>query len=214
VSRWTALVGLVVGIVLAAGSAVLWLSAGAPPTPAAAPPVAPAVRPDPGPAPAGSSPAVPAAASAAVPVRIRAVDAGVDAPVVATGVDARGGMEIPQDVRTVGWYRFGARPGGSAGSAVLSGHVDDRIQGLGAFHRLVDLEVGDTVEVTLADGSLVTYRVDGVKQVVKAALPTDRVFARDGPPRLTLVTCGGDFDTAVRSYRDNVVVTAVATIGS
>jgi sortase (surface protein transpeptidase) len=92
---------------------------------------------------------------------------------------------------------------------VLSGHVDDRVQGLGAFHRLVDLEVGSPVEVTLADGSAVTYRVDGVDQVEKATLPTDRLFARDGPPRLALVTCGGDFDTAVRSYRDNVVVTAV-----
>jgi sortase (surface protein transpeptidase) len=97
---------------------------------------------------------------------------------------------------------------------VLSGHVDDRVQGLGAFHRLVDLEVGSPVEVTLADGSAVTYRVDGVDQVEKATLPTDRLFARDGPPRLALVTCGGDFDTAVRSYRDNVVVTAVLAGGS
>jgi LPXTG-site transpeptidase (sortase) family protein len=115
---------------------------------------------------------------------------------------------VPQDVNTVGWYRFGSGPGSAAGSSVLSGHVDDRVQGRGAFFELVDLAEGDPVEVTLDDGTVVGYRVVRVERVDKSALPVERVFARDGAPRLTLVTCGGEFDPAARSYRENVVVTA------
>ena len=43
----------------------------------------------------------------------------------------------------------------------------------------------------------------------KDALPADRLFARDVPPRLALVTCGGEFDARARAYADNVVVIAV-----
>jgi LPXTG-site transpeptidase (sortase) family protein len=132
----------------------------------------------------------------------------VDAAVVAVGVDGLGEMEVPGDVATVGWYRFGPGPGAGAGSAVLSGHVDDRVQGRGAFYRLSDLEPGDAVAVDLADGTAVDYRVTLVERIDKDELPVDRLFARDGAPRLTLVTCGGDFDRAARSYRENVVVTA------
>jgi sortase (surface protein transpeptidase) len=135
-------------------------------------------------------------------------DAGVDAPVVDTGVDERGGMAVPHDIRTVGWYRFGAGPGAAAGSAVLAGHVDDKIQGRGAFYRLANLPAGSPVEVTLADGTVVTYRVSAVERVPKTVLPADRLFARDGPPQLALITCGGAFDRAKGGYTDNVVVTA------
>jgi len=221
-------VGLVAGILLATGPAVLWLFGGTgddvgPLGPS--PQVAPAALRDPVPAtsaaPSAPSPTVGAIAAptatatiaaappAPPPVRIRAVDARLDAPVVDTGVDERGGMAIPHDIHTVGWYRFGVGPGASAGSAVLAGHVDDHIQGYGAFHRLAGLAVGNPVQVSLADGTVVTYRVSAVAHVAKDALPAGQVFARDGPPRLTLVTCGGAFNRAVGGYVDNVVVTAV-----
>jgi LPXTG-site transpeptidase (sortase) family protein len=141
-------------------------------------------------------------------VRVRLPDLGVDAPVAPVGVDDRGRMAVPLDVATVGWYRFGPGPGAAAGSAVLSGHVDDREQGFGAFHRLGDLAPGDPVAVDLADGDAVTYRVESVTQVPKADLPVADVFARDGSPRLTLVTCGGPFDYDASGYRENVVVVA------
>jgi hypothetical protein len=47
-----------------------------------------------------------------------------------------------------------------------------------------------------------------VERVAKAELPLDQIFARDGAPRLTLVTCGGAFNRATSGYTDNVVVTA------
>jgi sortase (surface protein transpeptidase) len=142
------------------------------------------------------------------PARIRLPSLGVDTAVVAVGVDGRGEMAVPEDVRETGWYRFGPAPGSAAGSSVVSGHVDDAVQGRGAFYRLIDLAVGDPVVVTTAAGVDLTFRVSAVRRIPKSALPVDELFARDGPPHLTLVTCGGAFDRASGSYRDNVVVTA------
>ena len=165
------------------------------------------------PSPAATSPPLavttaPVARDVAPPARIRLPSLDVDAAVVAVGVDERGEMAVPEDIREIGWYRFGPAPGSAAGSSVVSGHVDDRIQGRGAFYRLVDLAVGDPVVVTTTAGAELDYRVSTVRRIPKTALPVDELFARDGPPHLTLVTCGGVFDRASGNYRDNVVVTA------
>ena len=178
-------------------------------TPAPAPAVVPAAL-------ATATATAPATATAAAsdpgdvapPARIRLPSLGVDTAIVAVGVDARGEMAVPEDVRETGWYRFGPAPGSAAGSSVVSGHVDDKVQGRGAFYRLVDLAVGDPVVVTTAAGADLAFRVSAVRRIPKSTLPVDELFARDGPPHLTLVTCGGAFDRALGSYRDNVVVTA------
>ena len=203
--RSGALAGLIAGLALMVGPAGVWAAdAGTPvpvaPTPAAAaaaPPVTvPLAR-------IAEEPAAPAP-----PVRVRLPAIGVDAPVTPVGVDDRGRMDVPFDIRTVGWYRFGPGPGATTGSAVLSGHVDDRDQGYGAFHRLGALAPGDPVAVDLADGGVVSYRVAAVTRVPKGDLPVDEVFARTGAPRLTLVTCGGPFDNDAHAYTENVVVVA------
>jgi LPXTG-site transpeptidase (sortase) family protein len=142
------------------------------------------------------------------PVRVRLAGIDIDAPVVPVGVDDRGRMAVPLNVATVGWYHFGPGPGATSGSVVLSGHVDDREQGLGAFHRLADLAAGDPVTVARDDGTVLGYRVRTIERVGKADLPLAQVFARDGPPRLTLVTCGGAFDRSAGVYTQNVIVTA------
>lgn len=209
-----AVIGLTAGILLAVGPAALWLLGRAGVGGAvAAPPSAASPAPAPVAPPIGARPPAGADGTGAVdaptpPVRLRVVGVGVDAPVVDSGVDGRGRMAVPHDVGTVGWYRFGPNPGAPEGSVVLAGHVDDREQGRGAFHDLQDAEVGDPVEVVLADGRTLTYRVTGVERVAKDVLPVDRIFARDGPPRLALITCGGQFDRSAGAYADNVVVTA------
>jgi sortase (surface protein transpeptidase) len=141
------------------------------------------------------------------PVRVSAPSLGVDAPVDAVGIDRDGQMELPADVARVGWYRFGPEPG-AGGSAVLAGHVDDEEQGPGALFRLRDAAVGDELTVTDAAGTATRWRVVSRELITKQVLPVDRIFARDGAPRLTLITCGGPFLPEYRSYRDNVVVVA------
>lgn len=143
----------------------------------------------------------------APPLRLVVPDLGVDAAVVPVGVTDDDEMEIPADVTTVGWYRFGPSPG-TPGAAVLAGHVDDRVQGRGVFFDLSSIEPGATVTVAIDDGSTVDYRVTARRQYDKPLLPTDTLFSRDGPSRLVLITCGGEFDAAAGSYRSNVVVVA------
>lgn len=144
------------------------------------------------------------------PLRLAIPAIGVDAQVVEVGVAADTGlMEVPSDVATVGWYRFGPAPGAISGSAVLTAHVDSRAQGRGAFFALEQVQPGDTLQVDLADGSARTYEVVGRERVPKAELPTGELFATDGEPRLVLITCGGEFDRQARSYADNVVVYAL-----
>jgi len=116
-------------------------------------------------------------------------------------------MELPEDVDRVGWYRFGPAPG-AGGSAVLAGHVDERDQGLGVLAALRATPIGAEVLVTDAAGAVTRWRVVSRETVQKQALPLDRLFTRDGPPRLVLVTCGGPFLPELGSYRDNLVVVA------
>jgi sortase (surface protein transpeptidase) len=188
-----------------------------PPTARATPPAArttpPAARaPSPSPTAAPTEPSDPLAAvrpqASPRPLLVRIPAIGVDAALVEVGTGDDGGMEIPADVATAGWYRWGPRPG-EPGSAVIAGHVDSRTQGRGAFFDLRRLSPGDLVEVDYDDGSSTTFEVTGRDVVAKAVVPVDELFSRDGPARLTLVTCGGDFDRASGHYRDNVVVVAV-----
>jgi LPXTG-site transpeptidase (sortase) family protein len=142
----------------------------------------------------------------AAPERITIPAIGAAAPVVPVGLESDGTMEIPRDVATVGWFEPGVRPG-EDGSAVLSGHVDSRTQGRGAFFDLEDLDVGD--EVIVEGGQQVrTWRVVARQRFPKDELPVDDLFTRSGAPRLVLITCGGAFDAGARSYSDNVVVVA------
>jgi sortase (surface protein transpeptidase) len=153
-------------------------------------------------------PATPAeSAQRPPPARLAVPALGVDTVVDPVGVEPDGQMTIPAEVDRVGWYRFGPVPGDD-GSAVLAGHVDDAEQGLGAMAPLQGAEVGDEVVVTDAAGTATRWRVVSRELISKQVLPLDRLFARDGPPRLTLITCGGPFLPQFRSYRDNVVVVA------
>lgn len=139
------------------------------------------------------------------PTRLQLPSIEVDAAVNPVGVEPDGDMEVPP-AEQAGWYRFGPGPG-EPGSSVIAAHVDyDGVKG--AFFRLQEVEVGDPVEVELSDGSTASWVVTAVEQLPKDDLRTTPVFDRDGAPRISLITCGGDFDEAERSYRDNVVVTA------
>jgi sortase (surface protein transpeptidase) len=210
-----AVAGAVLGLALAVGVPTTWAvtrpsaTAGAPVEEVLTAPAGPSAPPAPDRLPSVSArPATPSAAEEPpAPVRLSVPGLGVTAPVDPVGVADDGQMALPEDVSRVGWYRFGPEPG-AGGSAVLAGHVDDREQGPGALFRLRDAAVGDELTVTDAAGTATRWRVVSRELITKQVLPVERLFARDGAPRLTLITCGGPFLPEYRSYRDNVVVVA------
>lgn len=131
---------------------------------------------------------------------------GVDADALSLRTSQNGSLEVPSTARDVGWYADGALPG-DVGPAVFAGHVD--LDGrAGVFSRLTTLRTGDRVEIVRPDGRPVSFVVTRVEQHAKDAFPTDAVYAPTEGPELRLVTCGGSFDRARGSYRDNVVVFA------
>jgi sortase (surface protein transpeptidase) len=148
----------------------------------------------------------------APPLQLRIPAIEVDTTVVTVGLEPDGAMEIPADVRTVGWYDPIAGAGvapGEAGTAVIAGHVDSRTQGRGAFWLLRDLTPGDLVEVVHVDGTVSQWQIEEVIRYPKTDVPIADIFTFDGPSRLALITCGGEFDRSSGSYLDNYVVTAV-----
>ncbi|WP_329047652.1 class F sortase [Amycolatopsis sp. NBC_01488] len=141
------------------------------------------------------------------PVRLRIPAIGVDAPaLVPLGLGADHQLEAPARFEDVGWYAAGPVPG-DPGPAVIAAHVDSR-SGPAPFFRLRDLRDGDQVFVARSDGQETRFVVDTVERYPKNAFPTDAVYGPAPGSALRLITCGGSFDAAKRSYRDNIVVYA------
>lgn len=176
-------------------------TAEAPPPTTAPPSTSPATVPPPSDAPPFT------AAAASPPARLALPSLEVDVPVRAVGRLPDGSMEIPGTTEA-GWYAPGPHPGAPSGSSVIAAHIDYGGQP-GAFFRLRELQVGELVSVTEADGTVHGYVVTERLQVPKEQLPIDELFRRTGAPTLTLITCGGAFDTGERRYSDNIVVRAV-----
>ncbi len=138
---------------------------------------------------------------------------GVDAPVEARGLNRAGAVDPPPyaEAGTVGWYRRGPQPG-APGAAVLVGHVDTD-DAPAVFYDLGSLKPGDTVGVGRADGTTAEFTVEDVSVFTKERFDAAKAYGpRDGKrAELRLITCGGDFDRARRSYSANVVVSAYLT---
>lgn len=144
------------------------------------------------------------------PILVSIEDLAVRSPVIP--VASYGGvMQIPEEISTIGWYSKGVSPGSEQGSAVLVGHRDGVEGGRGAFYGIEELESGDRITVTLSDGNRLKYLVKTVSVVDKDSIPAmaEYVFATDGDPRLTLITCGGPYEKADGGYQANVIVTAL-----
>jgi sortase (surface protein transpeptidase) len=143
-----------------------------------------------------------------IPTDLRIEAIGVAAEIRPYGVDPdTGQMDVPDNVVDVGWYEYGSSPG-EPGSAVLAAHVDLAGQGRGVFFDLHRLEPGDPIEIQFDDGSEATFSVRAKATYLKSDLPSEVIFSRSGPPVLTLVTCGGGFDSSISRYDSNVVVYA------
>jgi sortase (surface protein transpeptidase) len=140
------------------------------------------------------------------PLRVRIPEIGVDADVIDLGLNTDGTLEVPSDFAQTGWYTGRSVPG-ETGPSVVVGHVDSR-SGPAVFYRLSDLEVGHVIEIDRSDGLIALYRVSEKELVLKDEFPTERVYGDTAEPTLRLVTCGGDFDPAVNSYRGNLIVFA------
>ena len=142
------------------------------------------------------------------PVRIQIPTLKVSAPVMELGKNSDGSVQVPplNDHNLTGWYKYGPTPG-QRGSSVILGHVGS-YKGISVFFYIKTLRKGDPIAVTLADGAVADFTVDGVQRASKATFPTNAVYGHASYPGLRLVTCGGPFDYQTRNYLENIVVYA------
>ena len=161
------------------------------------------------PAPHGIFAAPPAARSAkqvARPVALTIPAIAVRTPLERLGRTPQGTLQVPASTTVAGWYTGSPRPG-EIGSSIIAGHIDST-QGPAVFFRLRLLRPGDLVYVRRSDGTLAVFRVYAEHMYPKNHFPTERVYGPTPDAELHLITCGGVFDQATRSYLSNVVVYA------
>ncbi|MEV4169288.1 class F sortase [Nonomuraea sp. NPDC049709] len=142
----------------------------------------------------------------AQPVRLRIPAINVSTRVTPLRLDAKGRLIAPTRFDRVGWNKAGPEPG-EKGVAVIAGHVDSKT-GPAVFYRLSQLRKGDRVHVDRADGSTATFVVGRLARYAKNRIPNKEVYGSGKGAQLRLITCGGTFDRARGSYRDNVIVFA------
>ncbi|MFD5447254.1 class F sortase [Streptomyces sp. NPDC127100] len=149
----------------------------------------------------------------ALPERLDVPGLGISAPVLARGLDGRGGIEPPSFDRAdaVGWYAAGVTPG-EAGAALMVGHVDTETRPA-VFYRLSGIEPGATIRVVRDGGGTAEFTVDDVRVLDRDGFDARQAYAprTTGRAELRLITCGGTFDRATGGYTANVVVSAYLT---
>lgn len=138
------------------------------------------------------------------PLALRIPAIGVSVRLISLGLNPDGTVEVPTDYQQAGWFQHGPTPG-DTGSAVVLGHVDSH-EGPAVFFRLHTLRPGDQVEIVLTNNATVHFVVTHLATYPKEEFPGQDVYGSHGYSALQLVTCGGVFDTNLRSYRSNVVV--------
>jgi sortase (surface protein transpeptidase) len=143
------------------------------------------------------------------PVHLSIPSLGISVPVTQLGLNSNGSVVVPTSFHIPGWYKDGYAPG-QKGSAAILGHVDST-SGPGVFYRIVNMKVGQIVQVTLADHVRLKFKVIGLRQYTKANFPERLVYGPSTFSALDLVTCGGVFDATTHHYLSNIVVfTALA----
>ncbi|MFC7305334.1 class F sortase [Streptomyces monticola] len=147
------------------------------------------------------------------PHRVDIPAIGVQAPVVKRGLDQDKAIDPPSydQPGVVGWYAGGTKPG-AKGTALFVGHVDTQSKPA-VFYHLSALKPGEKVRVTRADGSLAEFTVEDVQVFQRDGFDPLKAYGEReaGRAELRLITCGGTFDRATRSYSSNVVVSAYLT---
>lgn len=170
------------------------------------PPANPAAPPAP-----TSSAAVAAATTEdgrAKPTNVRIPKIAAESTLVEAGLDKNKSIEVPpvEQPMQAAWYKYSQVPG-DPGPAILLGHVDGNKKP-GIFYKLHELKTGDEIFVKREDGKELRFVTTRTEQVPKEKLPEEAIYGTTQESELRLITCGGVFDKAAHSYKDNVIVYA------
>jgi LPXTG-site transpeptidase (sortase) family protein len=124
------------------------------------------------------------------------------------GVDKSGVMETPIEWGRAGWYSESAKPG-EPGNLVINGHYDDSLGRPAAFWELKNLKIDDTVVVFNKLGRTYSYKVvDSFFVNINDPNRLEILKSNNEVAELTLITCGGIWDSTRHTYDRRLVVKA------
>ena len=138
---------------------------------------------------------------------------GISATIESIGLTADNEMEAPKEWDKVGWYQYGYRPG-QPGNAVLTGHLDTDTGAPAVFWRLHELQPGDTIVLQTLDGKPLVFLIESLTSYPYNQAPLQEIFGAAGAPRLSLVTCSGNWNSQERIYDHRLVVYALLQEGN
>lgn len=119
---------------------------------------------------------------------------------------------IPVDDSSISWYRYGASASDENGAMILLAHIAYDGEP-GRFARLGSLSVGDRIEIGMEGGLTREFEVRSLDLAEKTDFNSridDFVDQKSEGLRLYLITCGGSFNGAERSYSSFHIATARA----
>jgi LPXTG-site transpeptidase (sortase) family protein len=147
------------------------------------------------------------------PIAITIPNAEVDAQVEQQEI-IDGVMQNPSGPYVVAWYRGTGRLG-EDDNVVMAGHLDYWDVGEAVFYHVGALKEGDEIDVTGEDDEVYKYKVEWVKAYTVADLDGQSVREIVGSTEsevLTLITCGGPFDSEKGEYLERIVVRATRVV--
>lgn len=143
-----------------------------------------------------------------VPVRIYFTDAEIMCDIVPVGIieegDRAGQMDTVDDPDLAAWYSPGPAPG-EEGNAIINGHKSWKGK-VGRFSVLWNMKIGDEVAIAFEDGSIIYFQVLSVDFYPYDGVPTSVMDPESDFPRLTLITCYGEFDHVASTSKQRCVV--------
>ncbi len=145
-----------------------------------------------------------------IPLRIYFIDAEVMCDIVPVGRieegEKAGQMDTVEDPDLAAWYEHGPSPG-EPGNALLNGHKS--LNGkIGRFSVLWNMKEGELIAVALDNGSVRYFAVASVEFYPYNAVPSEVMDMDSETPRITLITCYGEFDKKVGTSKQRCVVVA------
>ena len=144
-----------------------------------------------------------------VPASVVVERIGVDAPIEILETVA-GVMQQPSDEVHVAWYKETARLG-EVGNILLAGHLNWWGVPQAVFYRLAELRQGDAVVLADEEGTEFAYEVEWVRQESNLEEPTDDAIGQTDYEAVTLITCGGEWDSSISEYNERTVARAKRT---
>ncbi len=138
-----------------------------------------------------------------LPLKLIIPKINVSAKVQLVGVTEGGLMDVPKSVDEVGLFSLGPLPG-EIGSSVITGHYDDENGKQAVFYNLDKLVKGDKLIIENNDAIKTTFIVKEIKKYDEKY--AEEIFSSNDMSHLNLVTCAGEWNKAVNSYSNRLVV--------